>query len=508
MSSASAAPRRASARLAGRPAGVPLYLKIAGELRQRIDRGQLRPGQRLPSVRAQAAALGVNRMTVAHAYRALAADGLVRAAGSGGTRVAAAAAPPRPATPLVWSGLGDTLPLVEALEAEPWRERITFERAIPDPSLTRLEPLQAAIAASLNKEGRALLGSGPAEGHPELRRAVTALLAQRGMTCRPEEVLIVSGVQQGLDLILRAFCEAGQNAVLDDPAYYRSLLLFRHHRLHLLGLPVTAGRAALLEGLLAERPVRLIYTVSTFHNPTGRSETRAERLRFLEAARQRPAPVVEDDSLWELRYDGEPLPPLAALDPERRVLHLGSFSKILAPGLRLGWIVAPTEALRHLARVKEIADLRGNLILQAAVARLVLNGGLEEHLQRARRVYRRRRDVMAEAIERHFPKGASWQQPQGGLSFWVELPEGCDTRRLLERALERDVSFCPGSLFSVHGGGERSLRLAFGHLEARDIERGIRILGALAREEAARAGSSSAAARARAHPAAAADPLF
>jgi 2-aminoadipate transaminase len=403
---------------------------------------------------------------------------------------------------------GDTPPLVDALEADPWRERITFERAIPDPSLTRLEPLQAAIAAVLKREGRALLGSGPAEGHPELRLAVAALLAQRGMACRPEEVLIVSGVQQGLDLILRAFCEPGQSVILDDPAYYRSLLLFRHHRLHLLGLPVTAGRAALLEGLLAERPVRLIYTVSTFHNPTGRSESRAGRLSFLEATRLRPAPVVEDDSLWELRYEGEPLPPLAALDPERRVLHVGSFSKILAPGLRLGWIAAPAEALRHLARVKEIADLRGNLILQAAVARLVLNGDLEEHLQRARRIYRGRRDAMADALQRHFPKSASWERPQGGLSFWVELPEGCDARRLLDRALDRDVSFCPGSLFSVHGGGERSLRLAFGHLQARHIERGIRILGALAREEAARAGSAAAGVRARARPATAADPLF
>jgi DNA-binding transcriptional MocR family regulator len=485
---------------------VPLYLRIAGNLRRRIDSGELRPGQRLPSVREQAAALGVNRMTVAHAYRALAADGLVRAAGSGGTRVAAPAA--RPAAPLVWSGLGDTLPLVEALEAEPRRGRITFERALPDPSLTRLEPLRDAIAASLRREGRGLLGSGPAEGHPELRRAVAALLARRGLACLPEEVLIVSGVQQGLDLILRAFCEPGQSVVLDDPAYYRSLLLFRHHRLHLLGLPVSPGRAALLHGLLAERPVRLIYTVSTFHNPTGRSESRAERLGFLEAARQRPVPVVEDDSLWELRYEGEALPPLAAMDPERRVLHVGSFSKILAPGLRLGWIVAPAEALRHLARVKEIADLRGNLILQAAVARLVLNGELEEHLRRARRVYRARRDTMAEALERHFPKGTSWEPPQGGLSFWVELPEGCDARRLLERALERDVSFCPGSLFSVHGGGERGLRLAFGHLRPAAIEHGIRILGALAREEEARAGAAGDAARSRARPAAAADPLF
>jgi DNA-binding transcriptional MocR family regulator len=505
MPSAVAAPRHTAAHRVGRHAGVPLYLQIAGDLRRRIGSGELPPGHRLPSVREQAAALGVNRMTVAHAYRSLAADGLVRAAGAGGTRVATPASPPRPAAPLVWSGLGDTLPLVEALEAEPWRDRITFERAIPDPALTRLEPLQAAISASLKREGRVLLGTGPAEGHPELRRAVTALLAQRGMTCLPEEVLIVSGVQQGLDLILRAFCQAGQSVVLDDPAYYRSLLLFRHHRLHLLGLPVAVGRAALLEGLLAERPVRLIYTVSTFHNPTGRSESRAERLSFLEAARQRPAPVVEDDSLWELRYEGEPLPPLAALDPERRVLHVGSFSKILAPGLRLGWIVAPAEALRHLARVKEIADLRGNLILQAAVARLVLHGGLEEHLQRARRVYRRRRDVMAEALERHFPKDASWERPQGGLSFWVELPEGCDARRLLERALERDVSFCPGNLFTVHGGGERSLRLAFGHLPERDIERGIRILGALVREEVARSGASAGGARARGR---GADPLF
>lgn len=519
-------PAAAPRRRAGRAPGVPLYVRIAGDLRRRIAGGALRPGERLPSVRDEARRLRVNRMTVAHAYRELAREGLVRGTVGSGTVVAAGSAHPRPPgggapAPMLWDGLAgsqagavaETLRLVEGLEAEAEPGRITFERAVPDTTLLRAGALRDATLAALRHGGRDLLGAGPAEGHPDLRRAVAALLAARGVRCRSEEVLIVSGVQQGLDLILRTFCNPGEAVVLDDPSYYRSLLLFRYHRLHLLGLPVEGGedgadRAALLEALMAERPARLLYTVSTFHNPTGRTQGREERLGLLEAARRRPLPVVEDDSLWELRYEGNPAPPLPALDAGGRVLYLGSFSKILAPGLRLGWVVAPEEALRELARVKEICDLRGNLLIQAAVARLVLDGHLERHLRRARRVYRERRDAMAASLERRFPPEAAWEIPQGGLTFWVTLPAGCDSRRLLDRALARGVSFCPGTLFRVRSGGENQMRLAFGHLEPRDIERGLRTLGALARDEIARAGSARPAARARARPADAPGPLF
>lgn len=511
-----ARPRRRS----GRAPGVPVYRRIADELRQRIASGALRGGERLPSVREQALRLGVNRMTVAHAYHALAQDGLVRSTVGSGTVVSA---PPRPreaasGAPLVWEGLAaeavsavfETLRPVEALEADPERGRVTFERAIPDPTLVRLAGLRRAAAAALEEEGHALLAPGPVEGHPDLRRAVVRLVAERGIRCADDEVLIVSGVQQGLDLILRTFFAPGETAVLDDPAYYRSLLLFRYHRAHLLGLPVedSAQRAERLEALLAERPARLLYTVSTFHNPTGRTQNLEERRRLLEAARRRPMPIVEDDSLWELRYEGEAVTPLHALDDSRRVLYLGSFSKILAPGLRLGWVVGPAEALRELARVKEIADLRGNLLTQAIVARLVLEGGLASHLRRALRVYRERRDAMAAALARHFPQEALWETPQGGLTFWVTLPAGCDTRRLLERALARGVSFCPGTLFRVRAGGENQMRLAFGHLPPRTIERGVRALGALADEEVARARSAPGPARARARPGEASGPLF
>ncbi len=507
-------------RRAGRAPGVPVYMRIAETIRRRIADGTLGAGERLPSVRAQAQRLRVNRMTVAHAYRALSLEGLVRGTVGSGTVVTPGRARPRagdgaPSPALLWSGLAresagglsETLRRVEELESAAPADRVTFERAVPDAALLRPEALRDAVAAALAGEGRDLLGAGPAEGHPELRRAVAELLCGRGLRCRPEDVLIVSGVQQGLDLILRAFCEPGDSIVLDDPSYYRSLLLVRFHRLHLLGLPVADDsqppgaraaasgarpgleRAALLETLLAERPARLLYTVSTFHNPTGRTQSREERLELLAALGQRPLPIVEDDSLWELRYDGRPVAPLHALDGAARVLYVGSFSKILAPGLRLGWVVGPAESLRALTRVKEIADLRGNLLIQAAVARLVLGGHLDEHLGRARRLYRGRRDAMARALQRHFPRQSSWDVPQGGLAFWVSLPPGCDTRRILDRALGRGVAFCPGTLFRAGEGGENEMRLAFGHLQPRQIERGIEALGTLAREEIARTGA-------------------
>ena len=525
----------AGRRRAGRAPGTPVYQRLADELRAKIEGGALRPGERLPSVREQARLLQINRMTVAHAYSTLARQGLVRSTVGSGTVVCGPGGQARAAGEVAAGGLlwaapanevvaaaDDTLRLVEGLEAGAEPGRVTFERAVPDPGLLRPRILREATCAALDAEGRDLLGTGPAEGHPALRQAVAALLARRGLRCRPEEVLIVSGVQQGLDLILRTFFTPGDTAILDDPSYYRSLLLLRYHRAQLLALPVepagaaagrgTAGphpdRAAFLEALLAERPARLLYTVSTFHNPTGRTLDREERLRLLEAVRRRPLPVIEDDSLWELRYEGTPVEPLRALDPTGRVLYLGSFSKILAPGLRLGWVVAPPEALRSLVRVKEIADLRGNLLTQAAVARLVLDGHLQEHVRRACRAYRGRRDVMQAGLERHFPAEARWERPQGGLTFWVSLPERCDTRRILDRAMARGVSFCPGTLFRVRSGGENQMRLAFGHLRPRDIERGLKTLGALARDEIARAGSGRDAGRLRAHPDETSGPLF
>ena len=502
--------------------GTPVYHRIAEGVRQRIRDGSLQPGERLPSVREQALKLRVNRMTVAHAYRTLAREGLVRGTVGSGTIVtgggpASPAQPPSAISPLLWEGLtheavdtvAEILRGVESIESETNRGFATFERAVPDPDLIHPHLLRNALCDALADEGSRLLDAGPVEGHPELRRAVARLLAKRGLCCSEDDVLIVNGVQQALDLILRTFFAPGETAITDDPAYYRSLLLFRYHRAHLLGLPVDTdtNRATMLDTLLSERPARLIYTVSTFHNPTGYTQSREERLEFLDSARRRPLALVEDDSLWELRYEGKPVPPLRALDGSDRILTVGSFSKILAPGLRLGWVVGPPQALAALKQVKEISDLRGNLLTQAAVARLVLEGKLEAHVKHALSIYRRRRDAMAMALERHFPREACWRRPEGGLTFWVTFPQACDTRRLLERARARGVSYCPGTVFRIRGGGENQMRLAFGHLKPAAIERGLKVLGALSHEEVAR-GRRNAGGRIRSRAVEAASPLF
>ncbi len=502
--------------------GTPVYHRIAEDFRQRIRDGSLQPGERLPSVREQALRLRVNRMTVAHAYRTLAREGLVRGTVGSGTIVtgggfASPTQPPPANLPLLWEGLTneavdtvtEILRGVESIESETNHGFATFERAIPDPDLVRPHLLRNAMCAALADEGSRLLGAGPVEGHPELRRAVARLLARRGLGCSDDDVLIVNGVQQALDLILRTFFAPGETAITDDPAYYRSLLLFRYHRAHLLGLPVEthSNRAAMLDTLLSERPARLIYTVSTFHNPTGYTQSRQERLEFLESARRRPVALVEDDSLWELRYEGRPVPPLRALDDSNRIITVGSFSKILAPGLRLGWVVGPPQALAALKRVKEISDLRGNLLTQAAVARLVLDGKLEAHMKHALSIYRKRRNAMATALRRHFPREVRWRRPEGGLTFWVTFPQGCDTRRLLDRAQARGVSYCPGTVFRVRGGGENQMRLAFGHLKPATIERGLKVLGELSHEEV-EWGRRDADGRLRSRAMEAAGPLF
>ncbi|HID64811.1 MAG TPA: PLP-dependent aminotransferase family protein, partial [Anaerolineae bacterium] len=484
-----------------RDSRTPLYLQIRNQLREMILDGTLSEGSRLPPERKMATALGVNRSTVVNAYRELAADGLVEARVGRGTTVRR---PPLPPTtqppiplsphPLVWSEYllprpeGSRDPLLRDLMALLTRpDTISFAAGIPAPELYPLDDFRQAMAHVLDTAGQTLLQPCPVEGYYPLRQTIARCMARRGTTVRAENILVVTGSQQGLDLIARAFLRAGDEVVVEAPSYLGALQIFSAAGARLLGVPLDGEgmRLDVLENILIRYRPKLIYTLPTFQNPSGCTMAPRRRLRLLELARRHRVPIVEDDPYGELYYTGQAPSPLLALDPvlspvegqDGYVIYLSTFSKILFPGLRLGWVAAPRPVIERLSQIKQLADLHCSTLIQGAVHEFCQRGALDKHLDRVRDLYRQRRDAMLAALTEHGPAGLEWDEPQGGFNLWCRLPPGLKARRLMAEAAARSVALVPGEVFYPDGGGQEEMRLNFSCPPVALIEEGVQRLG-------------------------------
>ncbi|CAM3250085.1 PLP-dependent aminotransferase family protein [Corallococcus soli] len=317
-----------------------------------------------------------------------------------------------------------------------------------------------------------------------LRRQVVALMARRGVTCAPEQVFLTAGGQQGMSLLTRLLLDPGGTVLVEDRVYsgFQQVLdPFQPKRLTVpthpeTGIDVDAVRALLERG---ERPA-LLYTMSDGHNPLGVSMPLQARERLVALAREHRLPIIEDDAYGLLQYEPHTLPALRGLE-DRWVYYVGSFSKVLAPALRVGWVVVPEAMVGRLATVKEASDIDTTTFAQRVVLAFLESGGLPAHLERLRAGYRERRDTLLAALERHLaPRGARWTKPACGMFVWVEFPDTVDTTALLGRALEEvQVAFLPGQAFSVAGGrsAAHGLRLNFSHAEPAVIEEAVARLG-------------------------------
>ncbi|MBI4242315.1 MAG: PLP-dependent aminotransferase family protein, partial [Candidatus Rokubacteria bacterium] len=334
------------------------------------------------------------------------------------------------------------------------------------------------------EEGATLLQYYPAAGYPPLRRYLAGYLLRFGVEARPEEIVIVNGSQQGFDLIARTLLDPGDFVAIEQPSYPRAIQVFRAFGAQLLPVPMsdTGLRLDVLERVLERHGPKLLYCQPSAHNPTGLTMPAPARRRLLELAGRFQIPVVEDGFDGSLFYGKRPPAPLKAEDSHGLVLYIGTFSKILFPGLRLGWLVAPAPVLERLEAAKQLSDIHTSPLIQAAVYHFCQRRLLERHLRRSAAEYGRRRAVLLSALSRHMPKGASWTQTQGGFSLLVTLPEGLDAVTLLPRALDRGVAFTPGDAFFLEGGGERTLRLSFSSVPANRVEEGVRRLGEAIRE--------------------------
>ena len=341
---------------------------------------------------------------------------------------------------------------------------------------------------------------GATEGYRPLRELLVRHMARYGIEVGPENVLVTTGAQQALDLVGKAFINPGDRVATEEPTYLGALQAFSTYEAHYVTVPVDDDGMCVdrLEDALRAAP-KFVYVLPNFQNPSGVTLSLARRRRLVEVCARYGTPIVEDDPYGQLRYDGEHLPSLVKLDAELNgcahreralrggVIYLGTLSKTLAPGLRVGWVVAPAEVVAKLAVLKQGADLHSSTFAQMVAYETARGGFLDRHVKTIRRVYAERRDAMLRALDRHAPAGVRWTRPRGGLFLYLTLPPGVSADAVLKDALAAKVACIPGTAFHPLGGGTRSMRLNFSYSRPEVIEEGIARLGAVLRRHVSEA---------------------
>ncbi|MGW8766236.1 aminotransferase-like domain-containing protein [Streptomyces sp. NPDC055815] len=364
-----------------------------------------------------------------------------------------------------------------ALTARP--EVISFAGGLPAPELFDIAGIHAAYDRVLTENPQAALQYSTTEGDPELRTAIADRLAARGLPTDADDLLVTTGSQQALTLLTTALVEPGSVVLVEDPCYLAALQTFGFAGARVVPVP-TDDQGILpeaLEEIAAREQATLLYIVPTFQNPTGRTLPAERRHAVAEAAARHGFWIVEDDPYGELRYDGERVPAIAA-DPvaaDRTVL-LGSFSKVMAPGLRLGFLRAPAGLRRACVIAKQAADLHTSTIDQAAAARYLRDSDLDAHVAVMRAAYQERRDAMLEGLPAALPEGSRWNRPEGGMFIWVTLPAGHDATALLKTAVAHEVAYVPGAPFFCGEPDPGAMRLSFTTHSADEIREGLRRL--------------------------------
>jgi 2-aminoadipate transaminase len=358
---------------------------------------------------------------------------------------------------------------------------VSLAGGLPAPELFPADELQAAFAAVLATQSGQALQYGPSEGYAPLRALLAERSAACGVPCTVDQVLLTTGSQQALDLVGRVLLDPGDYVAVESPTYLGALQAFSQYQPRYLTVPTdedgldVEALEALLDG--APGPLKLLYVVPNFQNPSGRTLSLARRRALAALSNRRQLIVVEDDPYGALRYEGEHLPSVQAFDEAGTVIYLSTFSKVIAPGLRLGWVVASQAAVRYLLRAKQPADLCTAELIQLAVYRALQDGLLERQIPRLVAAYRPRRDALLAAAADCFPPQARLSRPAGGMFAWVELPAGIDTEALLAAAVAARVAYVPGRAFHADGGGRNTLRLNFTHASEQVLGEAIERLG-------------------------------
>ncbi len=474
-----------------RRAERPLYLQVVEQIQERIRTGALPSGSRLPPIRQLANQLGLTRLTVHNAYAELQADGWIESFVGRGSFVAQRPgakgqmhpSPVLPPVPLLQPGaLGEIMRLAQ----QP--HMISFAQAAAAPETFPTREFGRMVQHVLAEGGTELFDYSLTQGDPLLRQQLSLYLLDRGLQIAPEQLLVVAGAQQGIDVVLRALVSPGDTVLVEAPTYLGMIERMQMQGLKLVAVPIDEQgvRPDALETAIALHQPRLLYTIPTFHNPTGVSMSAARQETLLDIAHRHALPILEDDIYGPLSYDRSAPLPLKLRDTHGLVIYLTSFSKVLMPGLRLGMIASAPPLLDALVAVKRLSDLHSPQLTQRALAEYLARGHFAGHLRTVRTFYRERRDAMITSLQHHFPSEAAYTVPAGGFCCWVALPPGLRSRDLLQAAIERGVAFAPGQMFFPEQPAQGYIRLSFSAHRPKEIERGVATLGELLHEQLVR----------------------
>ncbi|MEJ7807912.1 MAG: PLP-dependent aminotransferase family protein [Telluria sp.] len=357
-------------------------------------------------------------------------------------------------------------------------EIISFAGGLPSPATFPVEQMKAAFDKVLSENGKVALQYGPTDGYPLLREWIANSLSTDGCTIMPEQVLMTSGSQQALDLLGKVLIDEGSRVLVETPSYLGALQAFSVYR------PEFKSVATDDHGLVPSsiEPVakgaRMLYALPNFQNPTGRSLSVERRVELVETCARLGIPLIEDDPYGALSYKGEPFPKMLNMNPDG-VIYMGSFSKVLTPGIRLGYVVAPLPLVRRLELAKQAADLHTAQLTQMVVYEVIKDGFLEQHIPKIRTLYANQCQAMLDAMAESFPSSVTWTKPEGGMFIWVTLPKQIDAMKLLDQAIAAKVAFVPGAPFYANEPETNTLRLSFVTVPPERIREGVAVLAKL-----------------------------
>jgi DNA-binding transcriptional MocR family regulator len=466
---------------------MTLYLDVAAEIAGLIERGVLRPGEKIPSVRAMCAQRRLSQSTVLQAYHHLEDRGLIQARPRSGYVVSAwwqqlPAEPARAAAPRASTAVAVADLVFEVMEATRERQLVPLGSAFPSPLLFPLPRLAQILGGVARRLDPWATVTDLPPGSPELRRQIARRYLAVGARVPVEEIVVTSGAMEALNLSLAAVTQPGDTVAIESPAFYGCLQALERRGLRALEIPSHPRDGVdpeALERALDQHPVQACWFMSSFQNPLGGCMPEDNRRRLVGLLAARGIPLIEDDVYGELYFGHEPPRPLKAHDEAGLVLHCGSFAKCLAPGYRVGW-AAPGRHARQVAQLKFAATISSNVSAQETLARYLGEGGYEHHLRRLRHALQAQQNRMLQAIAECFPAGTRVSRPRGGYFLWLELPEHVDALDLHHAATARGIGIAPGPMFSAQRGFAHCIRLNCGHPWSTEIEQAVRTLGQLA----------------------------
>lgn len=461
----------------------PLYRQIAEQIKTQISNGRLPANSRLPTVRGLARSLGVTRLTVQNAYAELQADGWIEATVGRGTFVSTAVQQ-MSLQPTVGqyltpdSAISDMLAINQVIGVR------SMAMAHADPALFPVESFWQQMER-LKPEANQLLSYGPIQGDTTLRVAIVNLLAEDNIAVTPGDILITSGAIQSISLATAAIAQPGDTVLVEQPTFLAVLNILKAQGLRPLHIAMQSDGPDLdqMEQLIKTHRPRCYYTIANFHNPTGYSISATKRQTILQLAQKYNMLILEDDIYGKLGFAEPPPPSFKQQDVAERVLYLSSFSKMLMPGLRVGYLLMPPAWRDQLLTLRRATDLCGTSLLQRAVAHFLQDGGLKKHLRRVVPIYRERRDALLASLGRWMPTAVHWTEPQGGFSCWLTLPRQQSPGLLYRQALAHGFAFTPGEAYMIEDANHEFLRLCFGNLSTEGIEAGVKLLASLIQQQ-------------------------